>query len=116
MFDIKPAWLPWTNKLQLTQAFFTYIPVAYEYVGCYKDTATRAMPVALPRRIPLIDCKNEAAFRGYTVFGIQNGIECWSGPNAPNTYNKYGISTACKNGEGGPWANDVYRITSGKLN
>ncbi len=75
------------------------------------------MPVALPRSSSLLeDCKQEAAFRGYTVFGIQNGVECWSGPNAANTYDKYGTSTACTNGLGGPWANDVYRITIGKLN
>ena len=92
------------------------VPVTHEHLGCYKDTRNRAMPVSLPRGSNLLqDCKQAAAFRGYTVFGIQNGVECWSGPNAPSTYSKYGSSTACSNGLGGPWANDVYQITIGKL-
>ncbi|XP_028409034.1 adhesion G-protein coupled receptor D1-like [Dendronephthya gigantea] len=86
--------------------------VRHEYLGCFKDTSTRAMPVALPRdRSDLLkSCKQEAAFRGYTVFGIQNGVECWSGPDAASTYKKYGVSDKCRNGLGGPWANDVYRV------
>ena len=92
------------------------VPVTHEHLGCYKDTPNRAMPVSLPRGSNLLqDCKQAAAFRGYTVFGIQNRVECWSGPNAPNTYNKYGSSTVCRNGLGGSWANDVYQITIGKL-
>ena len=92
------------------------VPVTHEHLGCYKDTSNRAMPVSLPRGSNLLqDCKQAAAFRGYTVFGIQNRVECWSGPNAPNTYNKYGSSTVCRNGLGGSWANDVYQITIGKL-
>lgn len=76
------------------------------------------MPEKLPeKRNDLLEsCKQEAAFRGYEVFGIQNGVECWSGPNAASTYNKHGVSNKCRNGFGGPWANDVYRIHTGKLN
>ena len=95
---------------------FQSFPVAHEYIGCFKDTSTRAMPISLPSSNPLLQsCKQAAAFRGYTVFGIQNGVECWSGPSAANTYNKYGTSTKCLNGVGGPWANDVYRVTIGKV-
>ena len=74
------------------------------------------MPVKLPSNPSALiqSCKQEAAFRGYTVFGIQHGIECWSGPNAANTYNKYGPSDKCNNGLGGAWANDVYRIHTGR--
>ena len=89
--------------------------VSHDHLGCFKDTSDRAMPAQLPRKNNLLqDCKEAAAFRGYTVFGIQNGVECWSGPDAPSTYDKYGPSTACRNGLGGPWANDVYKITIGK--
>ena len=74
------------------------------------------MPISLPSTNPLFEsCNRAAAFRGYTVFGIQNGVECWSGPNAADDYNKYGTSTKCRNGLGGPWANDVYRVTIGKV-
>ena len=51
---------------------------------------------------------------GFTVFGVQNGSECWTSANANATYNKYGTSTNCVNGnKGGPYANAVYR-TDGK--
>lgn len=53
------------------------------------------------------------------TFGIQNGGMCVSGPNAHQTYSKYGESMDCKNdGEGGPWANQVYNLVGrvdGKL-
>ena len=38
---------------------------------------------------------------------------CATGPRAHVTYRKYGRSNRCRNGKGGPWANDVY-IISGK--
>ena len=53
---------------------------------------------------------------GYSVFGIQAGGECWSGPSASSTYSRYGKSSACVNEKlGGPFANAVY-ITDSKLN
>ena len=51
-----------------------------------------------------------AARRGYRLFGVQNGSECFSGPMAHRTFNRYGRSNRCRNGKGGPWANDVYII------
>ena len=56
-------------------------------------------------------CASEALKRGYRVMGIQHGGWCASGPRAQLTYAKYGKSSKCKNGKGGPWANDVYRIS-----
>ena len=44
------------------------------------------------------------------MFGVQNGGWCASGPAAKQTYKKYGESSACRQGEGGPGANDVYEI------
>ena len=49
---------------------------------------------------------------GWTVFGIQASGYCFSGPDAENTYQRYGMSDRCLDtGEGGVWANQVYRIT-----
>jgi len=42
---------------------------------------------------------------------FQAGGWCASSPNASKTYQMYGPSTACReDGEGGPWANNVYRV------
>ena len=46
----------------------------------------------------------------YFMFGIQAGIECWTGENGHLTYYKQGQSNICAGGRGGPWANDVYYI------
>ena len=84
------------------------------YLGCFEDHPIRAMPVLLSPRANLIEeCHKVAAFQGYKVYGVQNLGECWSGPDAHNTYYKYGESTSCKNGLGGKWANSVYRVTCG---
>lgn len=56
------------------------------------------------------DCAHQARKRGYKIFAVQNGGECFLGPRAKITYNKYGRSTKCRGGKGGPWANDVYHL------
>ena len=51
--------------------------------------------------------------RGFSVFAVQNGGWCASSLLAAQTFDKYGNSSDCKSdGEGGPWANQVYLITS----
>jgi len=52
--------------------------------------------------------------KGFKAFGIQNGGECWTGPNAEKNYKIHGIATNCENGKGGSWANDVYFIEGEK--
>ena len=64
------------------------------------------------RENPVHKCYLAALKRGYQVFAVQDGGQCFSGPTAHQTYNKYGPSDACDaDGEGGPWANQVYNIT-----
>lgn len=46
-----------------------------------------------------------------SVFAIQNGGACLSGPKAGRTFNQFGESSSCKAGKGGLFANDVYRLT-----
>ena len=36
----------------------------------------------------------------------------WGAKGGLITYNKYGSSGNCRNGKGGPWANDVYKINN----
>ena len=94
--------------------FFPSYLVSNGYIGCFKDESTRAMPAKLSVGTNLINgCEEQAAFSGYKVYGVQNQGECWSGPNAHNTYYKYGTSSSCRNGKGGPWTNSVYRVLSG---
>ena len=91
-------------------------------VGCFKDTGRRAIPqldgrsILLRgsyrrRKMAIQKCALEAARRGYKYMGIQHGGWCASGPRAHRTYAKYGRSNRCRNGKGGPWANDVYRVS-----
>ena len=91
-------------------------------VGCFKDTSRRAIPQldgSSPllrgnyqrRRNAIAKCVAEAMKRGYRMIGIQHGGWCASGPRAQKTFAKYGRSNRCRNGKGGPWANDVYRIS-----
>ncbi|XP_019637236.1 PREDICTED: uncharacterized protein LOC109479688 [Branchiostoma belcheri] len=95
----------------------------YTTLGCWRDTSERAIPT-LEGTDPLLDgghyyertraiekCYQVARSRGFTVFAVQNGGQCFGSANGHNTYNKYGPTTACAaDGEGGPWANQVYKI------
>ena len=47
----------------------------------------------------------------FSVFAIQNGGACLSGPTAGRMFNQFGESSTCKAGKGGLFANDVYRLT-----
>lgn len=86
----------------------------YRRKGCFKDRSHRAMGRILSnlrgRRDAVMRCFLLAARRGYRIFGVQDGGECFSGPMAHRTFNRYGRSNRCRNGKGGPWANDVYII------
>ncbi|XP_020631488.1 uncharacterized protein LOC110068453 [Orbicella faveolata] len=100
------------------------LSVTLQRIGCFKDTARRAIPqldgksILLRgsyrhRKFAIKKCALESARRGYKFMAIQHGGWCASGPHAHRTFARYGRSNRCRNGKGGPWANDVYRI-SGK--
>ena len=89
-------------------------------MGCYKDKGDRAIPT-IEGTDPVLDgsyrsrqnaiakCAVAARKRGFQVFAVQHGGWCASSATAEKTFNKYGKSSDCKNdGEGGPWANNVY--------
>ena len=91
-------------------------------MGCYKDTASHAIPTLegissildrsySHRADPIAKCAVAALSFGYNMFAVQNGGWCAASATAPLTFDKYGKSTACWNGGvGGPWANQVYVI------
>ena len=89
-------------------------------LGCWKDTRNRAIP-HLERTDPgitgnyqkrkdaITKCMQVAKERGMAIFAVQNGGRC-AGDNVLSGYKKYGRASNCKDGKGGSWANDVYRI------
>lgn len=83
-------------------------------IGCFKDKPRRAAGSMVANqkglKFAVRDCAHQARKRGYNIFAVQNGGECFLGPRAKITYNKYGRSTKCRGGKGGPWANDVYHL------
>ncbi|XP_015775212.1 PREDICTED: uncharacterized protein LOC107353382, partial [Acropora digitifera] len=96
--------------------------IGLQRIGCFKDTGRRAIPQLdgkslllrgnyKRRRFAIQKCAYAALKRGYRMFGVQDGGWCASGPRARYTFAKYGRSRRCRNGKGGPWANDVYRIS-----
>ena len=94
----------------------------YESIGCYKDTSNRAIPTlegadaildgSYPsRKSPIAKCAVAAMRKGYSMFAVQNGGWCAASATAPQTFDKYGKSSACRSdGEGGGGANQVYVI------
>ena len=88
-------------------------------LGCFRDTGRRAIlplegkSVLLKgqyrrRRYAIQKCALAAQKRGYRVFAVQHQGWCASTKYAYRTFGKYGRSNKCRNGKGGPWANDVY--------
>ncbi|KAL5248306.1 hypothetical protein ACHWQZ_G017479 [Mnemiopsis leidyi] len=88
-----------------------------EYLGCWKDTADRAVANHISNydTATIVDnCHDIAATSGNSVFAVQATVQCFTATDAEATYQKYGQSTNCQNGVGGSWANDVYKIVSCK--
>lgn len=112
----------WANQVYEIQSSDVIKQVSFKLIGCYKDTAKRAIPTLegrfaslrdnyQQRQKAVIKCAHAAAALSYKVFAVQNGGWCASGARAQNSFMKYGPSQACqRNGKGGPWANAVYGI------
>ena len=100
--------------------------LGYIRVGCFGDTSDRAIPTlegtdsrldgSYTARTDAIEkCAEVTDSLGYNMFAVQNGGQCFSSSTAATTFGKYGVSSACKaDGEGGPWANEVYMFTNNK--
>ena len=90
-------------------------------MGCWKDKFERAisnlegqdqlLDGSYPNRKDAIHkCFLAADSRGFQVFALQDGGQCFSSATAAETYNKYGEASGCAGGEGGSGTNDVYWI------
>ena len=93
-------------------------------IGCFRDTSRRAISTLegrsrllkgryRSRPYAIQKCASAAMKRGYRMFAVQHGGWCASTKRAHLTYGRYGRSNRCRNGKGGPWANDVY-VLKGK--
>ena len=103
-----------------------YFPSGFETIGCFKDTFDRAIqPLEgtdsildgsyRARKNAIAKCAVAAMRKGYKMFAVQDGGWCAASATADKTFDKYGTSTACgSDGEGGPWANQVY-VIKGKM-
>ena len=106
----------------ITWSTFAAYSLGHDVVGCYKDNESRAIPELEEkdgildesfgsRKNPIAKCAVAAMRAGYSMFAVQAGGWCAASATASQTYDKYGKSTACEDdGEGGPWANQVYTI------
>ena len=81
--------------------------IEYEYVGCFADDVD---PALNDFEILLTLELNTTCFEvclDFKYFSLQQGVHCFC-ENDYEDVTKYGNSTNCKSGIGGPWANDVY--------
>jgi hypothetical protein len=97
------------NQSQLNQT----ITYSYKDLGCWKDTADRALKGGPKRYGYTVEtCKQEAIERGSSIFALQNNGWCSTSDktNKDDDYRKYGRSTDPCNPLGGGWQNHVYEI------
>lgn len=96
----------WTNQLYST------VPIpkpTYNYVGCYNDTGNRAIANQMNNVTSVYDCEQLAKQQGYTVYGLQDGGQCF-GSSDIDAAREYGLQTdqsQCGT-LGGAWTNQVY--------
>ena len=95
----------------------------YQLVGCFKDRIWpfRAIPYSVKTfsgSVAVQKCGEIAVANRYQAFGVQNGGECYTGPKAHETFNKYGQAkdSDCKNGVGGWYRNNIYSVCKSEMN
>eukprot|EP00058_Branchiostoma_floridae_P021680 XP_002607170.1 hypothetical protein BRAFLDRAFT_68035 [Branchiostoma floridae] len=90
----------------------------YQSLGCWEDRFDRAIPILEgtdprldgiygARNNPVEKCFQVAHSRGFTVFAVQDGGQCFGSADGHNTFFKYGRSPACGVDS---WTNEVYLI------
>ncbi|CAH1787038.1 unnamed protein product [Owenia fusiformis] len=101
------------------------ITLEFVNMGCWKDSSTRTM-TQLEGRAAILNgfygnrgdainkCFVAARNEGFEYFGVQHSGQCFGSAFGDTSYKKYGEKDNCDlNGEGGHWANNVYRIILG---
>ena len=91
--------------------------LGYVPLGCWEEAKAvpdRAIPEYLGyenKRTAIKGCYQKAWKKGFKVFAVRYGKECWSSKDAIETYNKFGSANDCLGGIGGDYSNAVYQIT-----
>ena len=78
---------------------------SYKKIGCFVDKSSRAIPYSGLTfggysAEKIAKCATLATCRGFSTFAVQYGGQCFTGPNAQNTYSKYGAGGGCHHGRG----------------
>ena len=99
----------WTNQV------YNVEKLPYTYKGCYfdEDGSGRTLKNRLgtDKVSSIKECYNRAKEKGYDIFALQNGGECWADKQSESEFNKYGTSAddTCSE-KGGNFRNKVYTI------
>ena len=99
--------------IKFYSVFLQIVGKSYRKIGCFVDKSKRAITYSgktftgTPAE-KINKCATLASCRGFDTFAVQYGGQCFTGPDAKNTYKKYGEGFGCHNGLGGTWRNDVY--------
>ena len=95
--------------------------LGYVPLGCWEEAKAvpdRDIPEYLGyenKRTAIKGCYQKAWKKGFKVFAVRYGGECWSSKDAIETYNKYGFANDCWDGIGGDYSNAVYQITGKQM-
>ncbi|XP_048586645.1 LOW QUALITY PROTEIN: polycystic kidney disease protein 1-like 2 [Nematostella vectensis] len=98
------------------------VPAKITHLGCYADTAQRALRYMLatfeiPSDSMVEDCAQKVAAAGYRYFGFQYNSQCFSDEEGGSRYFKYGKAYGCsQNGTGGKWAQNIYKLNTMYVN
>ena len=70
-----------------------------QYIGCYGDNSDRAMEKNLGNVNSMFACYSLALSSGYSLYGLQNGTQCWASNNlvTAGKYGQCGTCTQCRN-------------------
>jgi len=113
------------NSVSAFKVDFSKPVLDFEDLGCWADKySPRALPIMLKYE-PYKGVTKDQCFQAvkdenekrradgeapYTVFSVQDLRECRVSEDT-ESYKRYGESDKCWNGQGGAWANSVYRLT-----
>lgn len=85
-----------------------YFLSEFESLGCWKDAWSRSLPTLegehyllmdpnyKGRKYALFKCARAALDKGYKLFGIENGGQCFASSGGDKRYHKYGVSKECR--------------------
>lgn len=98
---------------------------AYLSLGCWKDEVNNGKRTISSlegkssflngnykvRTVPVTKCMQAALEKGFEVFAVQDGGQCFGSADAKARYKMAGSSNRCSSMKGGPLANDVYELS-----